>query len=88
MALVPDPARPETMPRFKSAVARGDGRFTFTGVAPGQYRLYAFEQAPPNVPGNPDLFKPFESEAVKLSVREADRKQVDVRVLKLAGGGT
>ena len=48
VALIPDPARPESS-KLKSAMAKIDGRFILTGVAPGEYRLYAFEQPQPRV---------------------------------------
>jgi hypothetical protein len=80
VCLVPDPARPELTYRIKSATAAGDGRFTFAGVAPGEYRLYALEQLKRDPYGDLEFLKPFESRAMKLTVKEGERKRVDLIV--------
>jgi hypothetical protein len=83
VALIPDPARPELASKIKSATARDDGRFFLTGVAPGEYRLYAFEQPQPSSLLNLEFFKPLESKSVQLTVKEGERKQTDLTVLQL-----
>jgi hypothetical protein len=86
VALIPDPARPELESRLKSATATDDGRFFLTGVAPGDYRLYAFEQPQPSSLLNLEFFKSLESKSVKLTVKEGERKQADLTVLKPQAG--
>jgi hypothetical protein len=83
VALIPDPARPELESKLKSATARDDGRFFLTGVAPGEYRLYAFEQPQPRSLVNLEFYTPLESKSVKLTVKEGERKQTDLTVLQL-----
>lgn len=83
VALIPDPARPELASRVKSATAMDGGRFVLTGVAPGEYRLYAFEQPQPSSLLNLEFFKPLESKSVQLTVKEGERKQTDLTVLQL-----
>ena len=83
VALIPDPARPEVESKLKSATARDDGRFFLTGVAPGEYRLYAFEQPQPRSLVNLEFYTPLESKSVKLTVKEGERKQTDLTVLQL-----
>jgi hypothetical protein len=87
VALIPDPARPELASKLKSATSGDDGRFFLTGVAPGEYRLYAFDQQQPRSPVNLEsflkFFGPFESKSVKVSVKEGERKQTDLTVLEL-----
>jgi hypothetical protein len=80
VCLVPDPARPELTYRIKSATAAGDGRFTFAGVAPGDYRLYALDQLKRDPYGDLEFLKPFESRATKLTVKEGERKRADLVV--------
>jgi hypothetical protein len=81
--LVPDPPRPELALRAKTAMSRPDGRYSVSGVAPGNYRLYAWEETPGGtVYDDPDFLKLYESQSVKISVSENDRQRVDVTVVK------
>jgi hypothetical protein len=59
-----------------------NGKLSFTAVAPGDYRLYAFEEPLVSPADDPSVLKPFESKAVKVTVAEGERKQVDVTVLR------
>ncbi len=79
VCLIPDPARPELADRVKSVTAGVGGRYSFTGVPPGEYRLYAFERS--RLLSDLESLKPFESKAANLSIREGERKQVDVKLL-------
>jgi hypothetical protein len=86
VALIPDPARPESASRLKSATATEGGRFILTGVAPGEYRLYAFEQPQPGSLVNLEFYTPLESKSVMLTVKEGERKQADLTVLTPQAG--
>ena len=85
VCLAPDSVRLEMVSRIKFATTTGDGKFSFAGVAPGEYRLYAFEplKKNPNPYVDLEFLKPFESKAMKLSLKEGERKQADVKALKL-----
>ena len=85
VCLAPDPARPELVPRIKFATTTGDGKFSFAGIPPGEYRIFAFEPLKRSPYGNLECLKPFESKAMKLSLKEGERKQADVRAVKLEG---
>lgn len=79
VALVPDsvPAM-----RLKTASADQNGKFTLRGVAPGDYKLYAW---PPTLDLNPwdaDALKGFEQKAVRVIVREGAAAQADLTPLK------
>ena len=89
VCLVPDPIPPEPTSRITCATATGDGGFAFAGVPPGEYRLYAFGQLKRTPYGNLELefLKPFENEAMKLRVKGGERKEADVKALKLEGIG-
>lgn len=90
VALIPDPARPGLASRLKSATATEGGSFILTGVAPGEYRLYAFEQQQPrslvSLESFLEFFGPFESKSVRVTVKEGERKLADLTVLKPQAG--
>jgi len=82
VALVPDPARPGQIYLFKSATADQNGRFTIKGVAPGDYKLYAWRETQYELVREPELLKTFESKAVKVTVEENGNERVELTVLK------
>jgi len=81
VVLMPDPPRPEQQYLIKFGSSDQNGRLTIKGIAPGDYKLYAFEELEFDTQ-EPESLKPFESKAVKLTVREGDRTQVELALLK------
>ena len=82
VAMLADPIRPGQPYLNKSATADQDGRFTLTGVAPGDYRLYAWEEAQSEVLREPGLAKPFEPKSVSVTVEESGSQRVELKVLR------
>ena len=58
------------------------GRFRMPTVAPGKYRLYAIEDFDDDDWGNPELAKALEAKAVKLALKENQKKQVSVTAIR------
>jgi hypothetical protein len=61
-----------------------NGRFTLPKVAPGTYRLYAWEDLEVAQHYDPDFLQPFESQSVSLTVKENGREQVTLRQIPSA----
>ena len=78
--LIPDPARPESLARVESLQSDQKGIFRFTGVVPGKYRLYVVTEPPSIALADLEFFRPFESKAMKVTVDEGERKQVELKV--------
>jgi hypothetical protein len=83
VALIPDPVRPEQMHLYRFASADQNGRFNLNGVAPGEYKIYAFEEAQPEILRDLELLKTFEQKGTKVTVRENTRENVELTVLKI-----
>jgi protocatechuate 3,4-dioxygenase beta subunit len=66
---------------LKTVAADQNGRFTFSGVAPGNYRLLAVEDFEPNAHLAPDAFKPFEREASLIQVGDSSSQSVNLTVI-------
>jgi hypothetical protein len=79
--LLPEPLRPERL-RWLQKIATSDqsGRFTMNGVAPGDYRLYAWEEFLSMYDLEPEQLKPYEGYAVKIKVGESAREQVELKL--------
>jgi protocatechuate 3,4-dioxygenase beta subunit len=57
------------------------GQFTFKGVVPGEYRVYAWEEAEYGAWMDPDFMKPLESRGQAVSVSEGGRPAVQVNLI-------
>jgi protocatechuate 3,4-dioxygenase beta subunit len=63
VALVPDSKRFENRALFAATTSDNSGRFVFRSVAPGDYRLFAWESTPPNAYQNGNFIRKYESRA-------------------------
>lgn len=59
---------------FKTATTDAQGRYTLTSVAPGDYRLAAFEFLETGAAQDPEFLQAFESKAEKLVIQEKSRE--------------
>jgi hypothetical protein len=65
---------------FKQAGTDGNGHFRMTAVAPGSYRLYAWDDVDVNaVRYDPDYIKPFESRGQSVQISEGDNQTVTLK---------
>lgn len=83
--LAPDIERvPSEVLRFTRADSKG--KFSFRGVAPGSYRLYALADVDSNeILNQPDLLKNFLDEAQLVRVAEGGKYEVEVRPVVTQG---
>ena len=65
-----------------NTTADENGRFSFAGVAPGSYRLYAWVEPLTGVLADSEFLKRFQSQAASVTVKEDDRLAIDVTLLK------
>jgi uncharacterized protein (DUF2141 family) len=82
--LVPDPLQPEQTRFYKRTQADQNGQFTIKNVAPGKYRIYAFEDLDAVEQSDPDYLKPVESRGVKITVDENGHQQTSVNRISTA----
>ncbi len=86
VAVLADPLRPERAYLNKFAVADQDGRFTIRGLAPGDYRVYAFEEAPAGLARDPGIATPYERHSVKIDLDEGESKRVELKAIRRDAG--
>jgi hypothetical protein len=84
VTLVPKGNVPLTSPEY--AVCRSDdqGRFLFTRVPPGSYRIFAWENVPAGAVQNRMALQPFENQAAQVDVQPGGSANVDVNVISAA----
>jgi hypothetical protein len=68
VTLFPDGARAERFDLFKFAFTDDKGGFHIDHVAPGDYRLFAWQDVQPGGPQDPELRKKFEKQSVTLKL--------------------
>jgi hypothetical protein len=78
---VPDGARAESQQFYKFASTDQYGRATLRGLAPGEYKLYAWEDVESNAWLDPDFRKQYERQGESLSIRESSREAKQLAVL-------
>jgi hypothetical protein len=61
------------------------GKFSISGVAPGEYRAYAWDGVMPMVSDlTVEALKPYEKNAVAVKAKEGSMERVEVRVSPIA----
>ncbi len=65
----------------QSTMSDQNGAFTFKGLTPGQYHVYAFEQLNANQLENPAVLKAVEEKGTAVELKENDKKQLELSVI-------
>ena len=79
--LVPEPRLRVHGGLFHEATADKDGRFAFRGIAPGEYKLFAWNDLEGEAYRDPDFMRGYEERGEKIVVRENEVKQARVKAI-------
>jgi hypothetical protein len=80
VTLAPEPLTPAKRLFLKGGRADREGRFTIRGIAPGDYKLYAWEESISLAGVSSAALQPYEQDAVSLRLAESETKQAEVQV--------
>jgi hypothetical protein len=80
--LVPDEAHRSSRRLYKSASTDQYGRFELRGIAPGDYKLFSWEDVESGSWEDPDFLRDFEKQGEKISLQEGDQKTVSVTAIR------
>jgi protocatechuate 3,4-dioxygenase beta subunit len=70
VALVPDKAHSGRSDRYFSATSDSEGRYSFSNVPPGAYRLFAWAEIPSGAFRSPEFLEGFEERAISGTVEK------------------
>lgn len=74
VVLVPDDAHRSQSRFYKATTTDQNGHFDLQGIAPGDYKLFSWDEVETGAWEDPDFLKPFESKGVSISFEEGDQK--------------
>jgi hypothetical protein len=84
VVLVPNDARRNEFRLFKARTTDQYGRFDIRGIAPGDYKLFSWEQVEQNAWEDSEFLKPFEAKGESVSLQEGDGKSIDLVAIRSA----
>ena len=67
--------------RVRSALCGANGNFTLAGIAPGDYKVFAFEEIDVSSMSAPQYRQVFESMATAVTVHSNGHETADVKVI-------
>ncbi len=70
---------------YKTIVSDQLGAFSVTGIAPGEYKVYAWEDIENGAYMDPDVLKPVEGKGESLTLREGDQKTLPLKMIPADG---
>lgn len=82
VTLVPDPPAAERSDLYKATSCNADGRFRLTGVAPGAYKLYAWEAIESGAERDPEFLRGYEGQGVPVRIAEDAAESVQLRLIR------
>jgi len=86
VAAVPDGRLRDWIDLARSAVAGREGKFELRDLAPGEYQVFAWEDAEPGAPLDADFRKPFEKQAASVRVAANGHENIQLKAISVAEG--
>jgi len=81
VVLVPDPGRRSQSRLYKEVTTDQYGRFDIKGIAPGDYKLFAWEDVETGAYEDPDFLKTFESLGESLAIRAGSHESKELKLI-------
>jgi Carboxypeptidase regulatory-like domain len=84
VVLVPDPPHRDAQHKYETAVTDQNGKFTMTGITPGDYKLFSWETTEDSDADwvDPEWLKPYETKGESIHLDEADKKSVSLTLIE------
>ncbi len=84
VALAPEPPQPYRSDLYRRAECDAEGRFRLSGLAPGTYKLWAFEEIEPGAERDPDFLRLHDSQAAKVEIAAGGSEQIRLKRIAAA----
>jgi hypothetical protein len=77
--LIPD--RRERRDHYKTSTSDQNGHFTFRGLTPGDYRLFAWEHLEPFAYNDPEVLRRYEHQGSPIKISESTKLTVEAKMI-------
>jgi hypothetical protein len=81
VTLAPPLGQHENPYRDKTVRADGEGRFSFSNVVPGEYKMFVFDEIPYFASANSVFISRYESSGVAVTIQGGDTLRVNPSVI-------
>jgi hypothetical protein len=81
VALVPELNHRGDAHLFHEAITDQNGQFSIRGIAPGEYKLFAWDFAEPGADRDSAFLKPYEERGSVVELQASERKNVELRAI-------
>jgi len=82
VVLAPEGRRREQTSFFKFANTDAQGHFTIKGIAPGDYKLFSWDQLEDGDYRDPEFLKPYENQGEAVAIRESAHENVQFKLIE------
>lgn len=82
VVLVPERSRRAQYRSYETQTTDQYGHFELRGIAPGDYKLFSWEEVESGAWEDPEFLKDFEDKGEKISLQEAEQKSVNLTAIR------
>jgi hypothetical protein len=83
VVLVPNEPRRGRLDLYRQAYTDASGQFRISGIAPGDYKLFAWEDVPANAWQYPDFIKAYETRGAAVHLEESGSENRQLTVIPI-----
>ena len=81
VVLVPEPPFRNRLDLYDVKATDSAGRAHLTDIAPGDYRIFAWDDIPADAWQDPDFIRPYESRGMPVHVSEGSQENIELKVI-------
>ena len=82
VVLIPNEPHRGDLQRYKAVTTDQNGRYVLRGIAPGDYKLFSWEDIDQNAWEDPEFLRAFEDRGEKISAEPSDQKSMDLAAIR------
>jgi hypothetical protein len=71
VVIIPNAPRRDRSDLYKQASTNAQGQFRISGIAPGDYKAFAWEDVPASAWQHPDFIRPYENRGIPIHIEES-----------------
>ena len=81
MVLIPDSPRRQRFDLYRAAGSDASGRVHLDSIAPGDYRLFAWDDVPADAWQDPDFIRQYEDRGKPVRISKGAKENVEIKLV-------